>query len=140
MIVKKNIANIRSPSYIIRLSTALSKLSPNSSDDAIYNFILRYGFLNDFNIESTTLETIEGVRKFIETPISYPKRISRMKKLGNQEQHICGRITRRIAWYEELRHYYQLRILRNFRLAFEHFGLDKFHTGIDELLESMKEG
>jgi len=124
--------DIRVPSYLMRLLIALERLDIHSSDE-VTNFIERYGYLYDFYIKESRLETPEGVNKYVKTvkptnPRSYVK-------MDNSKRSFECILYKYVSWYEEMRHIYQLRALRNFRHFFQYHHLDIHETSWKDLLE-----
>lgn len=119
------------PSYMDRLYSSLHNLHNNLSSERILHFIRYTGFLLTFNIEKTELESEETVRMWANRSWEKKSSLRRCAPKTQEEQWI-----KRVGWYEEMRHYYQLRALRNFRLLFEREGIP-VHEGTWEHLNSI---
>jgi hypothetical protein len=116
----------KTPSYLMRMLTALNRLDTEANDQAILSFTQRYGYLCSFTIKPGTLATIDGVRAFLKARTN-----SAMEKPSKQMKP--ARLFKQLAWYEELRHIYQLRALHLFRRAFEQLSLDIHESTLDTL-------
>ncbi|MFB9760510.1 hypothetical protein [Ectobacillus funiculus] len=127
---------VRETSHLVKLNTAIERLREETTDERIVHFIKYYGFLDGFSICPTELETIEGVLHRLSTS-NCTKRIKR--KLGETPTDFGLLLFRRIGWYEEMRHYYQLRALRIFRQAILIFGLDLYETSYQEFQTYIQE-
>ncbi|PLT31769.1 hypothetical protein [Peribacillus deserti] len=115
------------PSYLLRIVQGLQRLKEHPSIENKKIFIKRYGYLHTFKIARNELETLEGVQKKINK--MFPDTVIRKRKnwgLGSPSS-----IGKYILWYEELRHVYQLRALRNFRNYFEEININ-IHDGLFE--------
>jgi hypothetical protein len=101
----------------------------------IDDFIRKYGFLNTFNIEKTQFESKKEIKKYLEE-----NNISYFEK-KDKKNDMYDLLSKRFCWYEEFRHYYQMRALRNFRLIFEKLNLNIFNTDFNDLkIKLSKEG
>lgn len=117
----------RTPSFLLRMLQALERLQHNLDDNEIQTFIDRHGYLFQFSIAESELETSFGIREYLQrNPIHF----SSLKKRQN---HTGVTLFKQLAWYEELRHVYQLRALRNFRKCFQQMGLDIHEATIESI-------
>lgn len=132
---EKEISKIRVSSHILLFYKKLERLKNEQNDIEIQKFIERYGFLYDFNIAPTLFEKENELKLFLsKTSSTSKKKISCHINSGD----ISVRLYKRMGWYEEMRHYYQARALRNYRIAFEMLGMDIFKTGIDDFHNQLK--
>lgn len=138
------IKNMRIPSHVLLFYKKLEQLKKDPNDVEIRSFIKKYGFLYDFNIAATPFENISDIKGIIqnqqEALLQVMKEDAPMKSAKNINDNNFGVILyKRLAWYEEMRHYYQARALRNYRLIFEQLNLDIYCTGIDDFHNKLKE-
>ncbi|WP_336770146.1 PEP/pyruvate-binding domain-containing protein [Bacillus bombysepticus] len=115
--------SITLPSYMDQLHQSLYHLKKNPTKNSIEKFLWYTGFLLTFNIEKTELEHQDGIEKWLAKDWNTRTSLRRTAPSSLEEKWM-----KRVGWYEELRHYYQLRALRNFRLLFEELNID-IHKG-----------
>ncbi|GAB6422498.1 hypothetical protein bcgnr5378_37090 [Bacillus cereus] len=115
--------SITLPSYMDQLHQSLYHLKKNPTKNNIDKFSWYTGFLLTFNIEKTELEQQDGIKKWLAKDWNTRPSLRRTSPSSSEEKWM-----KRVGWYEELRHYYQLRALRNFRLLFEELNID-IHNG-----------
>ncbi len=135
----KLICSTEVPSYMMILNKKLKELKKNSSEEQIKDFIFNYGFLGDFSIKKGEFETEEFIREklehIIDDDFEYKKETFDLEDTGEYKELL--EIYKNIVYYEEYRHYYQLRALRNFRLIFELLNLDIHTTDIQKLKSAL---
>lgn len=119
----------RTPSYLMRYIKGLERVRTFPTDKEIQKFINKYGFLQYFGIEKNSAETKNGVLTLIKKN-RLPGNKEKRGVTGNQPISLY----KYLAWYEELRHYYQLRSLRNFRWLMEENECDLYETSIEDLV------
>lgn len=131
----KILCEIEVPSYIMILNKKLKELKMNPSEEQIQEFIFNYGFLGDFSISKCEFEMEDFIREKLELILAEDmKQKKEISDLGNMEKYKEQlELYKNIVFYEEYRHYYQLRALRNFRLIFELLNLDIYNTDIQKL-------
>jgi hypothetical protein len=122
--------DIRVPSYLMRLLIALERIDIHSSNE-VCDFIERYGYLYDFYIKENLLETPQGVQEYVKTLKPMNPRSSYKK--NEKPRSFLSMLYKYVSWYEELRHIYQLRALRNFRRLFQHYDLDIHETSWQDI-------
>lgn len=129
------VKELHCPSYLVMLSEAFNKLHPESSDEALDLFIKEYGYLYTFHIKETPYENKGYLKEMIRenkvndgkvelVPINFDER-----NYHKTEEKILYRL----SWYSEMRHIYQLRSLRNFRLYLQYLNKDIYLTTKKEL-------
>jgi hypothetical protein len=134
---QKMCLKVRIPSHITTFTRELSNLSKYSNNKSLQKFIKRYSFLQDFNIRETELETVEGLKAYLDIEReSYKFKKRKLEKIDISKDSACT-IFKRIGWYEEVRHYYQLRGLRNLRIFLTSLNMDIYRTSISSLKEEL---
>lgn len=136
-IFEEQVKQLRLPSHILLFHQKFERLRKDYSPETIQEFIHRYGFLYDFNIEETIFENQEAILEKLKQPISKKVLRSPSKKVIQMDDSSL-RLFKSIVWYEELRHYYQARAVRNYRVALEILGLNIYQTGIDTFHKNLK--
>jgi hypothetical protein len=126
---ERNNKRVHSPSHILLFYRNLEKLKKNPNQLRIKEFIFRYGFLYDFNIARTPFEDEEYL-KLLKNTSKNKDKLDSLERVHSNSFDI--QLYKRLAWYEEMRHFYQARALRNYRDVFEKLQLDIFKTGIED--------
>lgn len=119
---------IRQPSHLRRLMHAIESVKRNQTKENIQKFISYEAFLFRFSMKENELEKEESLRPWLANYISKERKHNRGRLPENEEE----KIVRYVGWYEEMRHYYQLRALRNFRLLFERKNLNIHRCSMDD--------
>jgi len=135
---ENQIKEIHVPSHILLFHKKLDGVKKERTEREIKNFIHLYGFLYDFNIALTPFEDEGQIRELISKSTTQIRAIKPPQRINHS---FSTKLYKRMAWYEEMRHYYQARALRNYRTVFEKLNLDIFETGIEEFHRHLgKEG
>ncbi|QSX04999.1 hypothetical protein JYG23_09895 [Sedimentibacter sp. zth1] len=128
-VCKERYSKIGIPSYLITLNENKQKI--NDLND-IKIFIKEYSYLSTFNIDNKKYEDINNYTLNVNAqgnlkPINIPFDKSKCK--NNIEEIVYS-----LSWYSEMRHIYQLRTLRNFKLFMEAKNMDIYNTDIRMIL------
>jgi|GEM_PF-6853546 len=136
------IQQIRLPSHMLVFHKAYSNLCGSPTEAHISNFINRFGFLFDFNMRRNSFEINDELITQIMLQSTdgsglFPVR----NKIRIDETDDFSLILyKRIACYEEWRHYEQARAIRNYRNMMEMIGVSPYRTDINRLHETLERG
>lgn len=122
---KEKISSLQVPSYLLLLKENFEKLGHSSTDEDFYLYINEYAYLNGFDIRKNKFEDINYLKQIS----SCKKECKKIRKMDLKYTPLSWeddkiQIFHAISWYSELKHIYQLRVLRNFRIYFEENNLD----------------
>ena len=124
------------PSFMNLLNEQMNFLHCKMSDNELEDFAFNYGYLASFYMTKTKLEDVEYVRKISKK--NKPSITKTPNKILVNKSYEIDDIDLKMFYlmifYEERRHMAQMRVLRNFRLMFEHYDMDPFSSLIEDLL------
>lgn len=127
--------NSKMPSYAVALNNAIKSLNIRTNSKEIEQFIFEYGYLTNFKIRKSKFENFDYVASIAKKNANTYKKIKPIciEYNGNFIDNEKKKTIYNLTWYEEIRHIYQMRMLRNFRLFFEHYNLDIYKTTYQDL-------
>lgn len=136
------IQQIRLPSHMLVFHKAYSNLCGSPTEAHINNFINRFGFLFDFNMRRNSFEIYDELKTQIMFQLTDGSGLIpvRNKIRIDETNDFSLSLYKRIACYEEWRHYEQARAIRNYRNMMEMIGVSPYRTDINRLHETLERG
>lgn len=131
------IEKIAVPSYLALTEKNFNVLHCQSKREELELFVKEYGYLYTFDITKNKYEDVDELKVLVANKKSEGKEVP--QKLHVDYAYDEAMSKREISfynfsWYSEVKHIYQLRILRNFREIMKNWDLDICYTDIRSLL------
>lgn len=133
----KRIKELNLPSYLSITSNNFDLLNKDSDENEFIRFAEEYGYLYTFNIAKNKYEEIDMLKEMVKNKKGKSSKkvsILSIKYDCKNEYTQTEKIFYNFSWYSEVKHIYQLRILRNLRRYMEKHNLNVYKTDTRSLL------